>query len=190
MHGVTKPAPTVTRTRVLDDDELRWFWKACSGEKRIGKMLKLILLTATRRDEMRCIVEREFNARSNLWTIPAARTKNGLAHEIPMAPAAVEILKSVPRIRGKAGFIFTTTGETAMSGLSKVKARIEAAMLDLARKEAAKRGDDPAAIEIPTWTIHDLPRTARTRLSKLQERIPPREGYGREECSCSWHALQ
>jgi integrase len=133
-----------------------------------GTLLQFLLLTATRRDEARCMVERELNLRSGEWTLPGDRTKNKLEFVVPMAPAAVELLKTLKRTKGKAGLIFTQDGEVAISALSKRKARVEKAMLDIARKEAAKRGDDPDAVKIPNWRIHDLRRTARTRLARLR----------------------
>lgn len=168
MRVIKKPMTEKPRKRDLNDAEIRWLWKACDGEGMFGTLLQFLLLTATRRDEARCMVERELNLRSGDWTLPGDRTKNGLEFVVPMAPAAVELLKTLKRTKGKAGLIFTQDGEVAISALSKRKARVEKAMLKLAREEAKNRGDDPASIEIPNWRIHDLRRTARTRLAKLQ----------------------
>jgi integrase len=40
-------------------------------------------------------------------------------------------------------------------------------MLVAAREEAAKRGGDPAGVEIEPWRIHDLRRTAATIMPRL-----------------------
>lgn len=184
MRTIPAPSKAKKRKRVLTDDEIRWFWKACDadcerkfevGTKKdrkivqstFGRLLQLILLNATRRDEVRCMSRSEFGANSGDWKLPSERAKNGIELLIPMAPASIEILESLPRIAGKAGFVFTVTGKTPVSGLSKSKKRIEKAMLEMARAEAEKRGENPDDIEIPAWRIHDLRRTARTNFSRL-----------------------
>jgi integrase len=86
-----------------------------------------------------------------LWTIPAERMKSGATHEVPMPPAAVEILRGLPRWAG-GNFMFSTTGgKRPISGFSKAKARLDASMPE----------------ETPAWRLHDLRRTARTGLGAL-----------------------
>jgi integrase len=84
-------------------------------------------------------------------------TKNGRAHTVPLAPAVVEILQSLPRYAGP--YVFTTTGgERPTSGFSQGKARIEKLTVS----------------EIPDWRLHDLRRTAASgmaRLGKTSEHI-------------------
>src|SRR4029079_2875323 len=46
---------------------------------------------------------------------------------------------------------------------SKMKARLDRDMLALARRDA----EDPQKIAIKPWTLHDVRRTVRTRLSSL-----------------------
>jgi integrase len=85
-----------------------------------------------------------------LWTIPPERMKGDAAHEVPLPPIAVEILKGLPRWHGD--FVFTTTsGARPISGFSKMKLRIDAAM-----KET-----------IAPWRFHDARRTMRTGLGAL-----------------------
>jgi integrase len=63
--------------------------------------------------------------------------------------------------------VFTTTGETAVSGFSKSKRRLDAAMLQAKRAELGTRKGDA----IPGWTLHDLRRTAATGMARLN--FPP-----------------
>jgi integrase len=35
----------------------------------------------------------EMDLTSGWWTIPAARSKNGLAHRVPLSPKALDVLK-------------------------------------------------------------------------------------------------
>ena len=171
--GVRKPTAETARDRVLSDDEVRWLWKACDEiGYPFGHITRLLLLTGTRREEVRALPLRELNLPDRLWTIAAARTKNGLEHEVPLSEAAVAVIEAAPRIQGRAGLLFTTTGETPVSGFSRAKRRLDASMVKMAREEAAERGDDPDSIAIAPWRLHDLRRTVASGMARLGIALP------------------
>jgi len=60
-----------------------------------ARAMELLILTATRTTE--CIAARwsEFNLDEKLWTLPAERIKAGREHRIPLAPAAVALLRKL-----------------------------------------------------------------------------------------------
>jgi hypothetical protein len=60
--------------------------------------------------------------------------------------------------------VFTTTGTTPISGISKMKTRLDAAML------AALQADDASATLAP-FRMHDIRRTVATGLQKLGVRF-------------------
>lgn len=185
MRNVEPPAKAQKRRRVLTDDEIRWFWLACEADRErkfevgkrndrkilkstYGAILQLLLLTATRRNQVGHMTRSEINVSTGDWIIPSAHIKGGeLDFLIPLAPESNKILNEVPHIAGKPGFVFTTTGKTPLSGLSKCKKRIAKAMLKMAREQAKARGENPADVTIPAWRVHDLRRTARTNFSRL-----------------------
>ena len=70
----------------------------------------------------------EIDLANKLWTLPAERVKNGERHEVPLSDAAVDILKALPRIKTTKGFVFTTTRDAAVSGFSRAKDRLDAAV--------------------------------------------------------------
>lgn len=163
--GVKPPSPETSRDRVLSDDEVRWFWTATAELGwPFGPMFRALLLTAQRRDEVAEMTRAEVSG--NLWTIPAARAKNGRVHAVPLSAAAVAVLDAAPRIAGSKGYIFTTTGETAPSGFSKAKHRLDALML------AAAQADDETIDAIPHWTLHDLRRTAASGMARCGVNLP------------------
>lgn len=171
--GIKKPSPQKTRDRVLSDSELRWLWLAANDIKwPFGPLTKLLILTGARRAEVTEMPEAELNTKAQLWTIPGNRAKNGLAHEIHLTDLAVEILEDLPRIKSKAGYLFTTTGETPVSGLSRAKLALDAAMLKHAKEEAKKTGGDPAKVKIAPWVMHDLRRTMATGMAALGIQLP------------------
>ena len=68
---------TTKRDRVLTNDELRAFWKASeTWEHPFSRLLRFILLTATRRQEAAGMKWSELKERT--WTIPALVTKQSL----------------------------------------------------------------------------------------------------------------
>ncbi len=84
-----------------------------------------------------------------LWTIPAERMKGDRAHEVPLSPDALALLKSLPRFNA-GDFVFSTTsGAKPVNGFSKAKERLD--------KLSGVTG----------WKFHDLRRTMRTHLSAL-----------------------
>jgi integrase len=160
------PTQERARDRALSDEELRWLWQACDKVGwPFGPLVKLLVLTAQRRDEVGGMEWKEIDLAKRAWTIPRHRAKNDRVHEVQLSITAIEILQSLPRI-GE-GLVFTTTGDTAVSGFSRSKRRLDSAMLKVKRaKFGVCEGDD-----IPAWTLHDLRRTAATGMARLN--FPP-----------------
>jgi integrase len=138
-----------SRDRWLADPEVAAFWNACDQSGwPYGKVFQLLLLTAQRRDEVATMEWGELDLANGIWLLPAAKSKNRDAHEIHLAPLAVEILASLPRIGNR--WVFTTNGEKPVSGWSTAKAKIDTLMGDT-----------------PSWRLHDLRRTAATGMARL-----------------------
>lgn len=164
---IKAPSAERSRDRVLSDDELRWTWKAADAlGSPVGAFVKMLALTAQRRDEVARATRSEMKDNGALWTIPGARTKNGVEHDVPLSEQVQRIVAALPRI-GKSDFLFTTSGEAPISGYSQAKARLDAAMHEIARAEAAERGDDPEAVTLCPWRLHDLRRTVASGMARL-----------------------
>lgn len=165
---VTPPAEEKSRDRVLNPEEIALVWQAADAIGwPFGPYTKLLLLTAQRRDEAAKMTRGELCEGGTLWTIPGDRTKNGDAHDVPLSQAAQDVLSEAPRIAGRKGLVFTSTGETAISGYSKAKRRLDTEMLRLARDQAAQRGEDVDDVTIAPWRLHDLRRTVASGLARL-----------------------
>jgi integrase len=153
--GVNDPSPEAARDRVLEDRELAALWRAAEAEGYpFGRMVQMLILTGCRRDEVREAAWSEIDMDGERWTIPASRTKNGHGHVLPLSGHLAELLRELPRISGR-GLLFTTTGGTPISGQSKAKERLHAAM-------AKELGAEPQR-----WTLHDCRRTFATGLQRL-----------------------
>lgn len=170
-----------SRERCLTDREIVWFWKACEQEGwPFGPIFQLLLLTAQRRSEVGRMEWSEVALADRLWVIPGAKAKNGKAHHVPLSDPAVEILTDLRQKVGDdaKGYVFTTTGDTEVSGYSRSKARLDKAMEALARKDRGlpeKEADYRQKLklgskvelprQVPEWILHDLRRTATTAMA-------------------------
>jgi integrase len=163
-EGVAAPSSERgrARERVLSDDELRIVWKAADSIGwPFGPIVKLLLLTGARRDEVAQMEWRELDLERALWTLPASRSKNRREHAIPLSDTAIDVLRSLPRIE-RSAFVFTTSGRTPVSGFSKAKPALDRAMAELSGEGASA---------IPDWVLHDLRRTVATNLQRLGVRL-------------------
>jgi integrase len=96
------------RTRILTDDEIRKVWAATTViGTAFGPLVRLLLLTATRRDEARRMKHSEVDG--DTWTIPASRHKGNHDHAVPLSKAAKAVLDSMPVI-DNSDVIFTNDG--------------------------------------------------------------------------------
>ncbi|AJE47168.1 tyrosine-type recombinase/integrase [Celeribacter indicus] len=161
--GVKLVAKEKSRDRVLSDDEVCWFWQACDDLGfPWGPVGQVLLLTGQRLGEVVGMSDSELMG--DLWHMDAGRTKNGRAHDVPLSKPVRDILAGVERTadeKGRVQFIFTTTGETPLSGFNKGRNHIAGRMAAIASKEAGE------AVTIPHWTFHDLRRTAATGMARL-----------------------
>lgn len=153
--GVYVPPAPASRERVLTSAEIKSFWQACDKlDAPFGPPLKLLLLTGQRLSEVAGMRRDELDDAT--WTIPGSRTKNHKTHVVPLPPLARDILASVPLIEGSP-LLFTTNALRPVSGWSKTKKRLDAAMLAIA---------DPDA-KIAPWRLHDLRRSCATGMADI-----------------------
>jgi integrase len=147
-----------SRDRVLTQAELVEVWRALP-EDRFGDVLRLLILTGQRRNEIGKLQWSEIDFDKALIVLPPARTKNKRTHELPVAPQALAILRAQ---RGEFnGPTHDVPNDGPVFGFidwAKHKTRLDAAM-------SANRV--PKAKPMPHWTLHDLRRTCATGLAGL-----------------------
>jgi integrase len=161
--GIEEPTEEDDRDRVLTDDEVRWFWRACLDEGwPYGPMCQLLLATAQRRSEVSGLTWQELDTERAQWTIPRHRAKSDREHVVALSSLALSILGSLPH---HSDVVFSRRADITPRGFSKAKVRLDIAML------AAKQADIGNTEPIPGWTFHDLRRTATTGMARLK--VPP-----------------
>jgi integrase len=145
------------RTRVLSDEELRVIWPLLSAAGTFGALVKMLLLTAQRRDEVAHMSHKEIG-RDGIWTIPAERYKTKRPNHVLLSKAALALIGQLPKLDG-CDLVFPSRTKTPYSGFGKSKAALDKAVLAEMRKQTKI---DAKVEPLPNWTLHDLRRTAKT----------------------------
>ncbi|AHE52805.1 hypothetical protein NX02_05330 [Sphingomonas sanxanigenens DSM 19645 = NX02] len=185
LVGFEAPPAPASRDRTLTDGELVLAWNAADDlGYPFGPMVRLLIALGQRREETSAMEWNELDAASGVWTIPAAKSKNGKAHIVPLNDVALAVIDGLAgcadsaksansansaRRWPKRGLLFSTTGKTPASGYSKAKARLDKLMVDAEAKRAKETGDSAELID--AWRLHDLRRTMATGLQRLGVRF-------------------
>lgn len=154
------------RDRVLDDVELRAFWRATEKVGYPGgSLLRLLLLSACRLREVANAEWSEFSTVDGvesiagpILTVPARRMKgkDGRVgdHVVPITPLMQSVLDSLPKFAGNPRFVLSQkAGRTPFAAFGNLKNQVDKLM----REELP---------ELPHWQFHDLRRTARSLMSR------------------------
>jgi integrase len=153
VTGTNDPSTAMqSRDRVLTEDEIRVIWNACRDDD-FGRIIKLLMLTGARRDEIGGLRWNEIDLDHAVLTVPGDRTKNHHALVLPLPPAALAILKSAPRREGRE-FVFGGRGD-AFSAWSY-------SMLTIGARIVGSEGK-----ALAPWRIHDIRRTVATGMAEL-----------------------
>lgn len=157
-QGIKAPTAMCSRDRVLTDDEIRVIWRALEKVGwPFGPLAQLLLLTGARLREVAEARWEDIDFASKRIVVSGERSKNRVAHEIPLSDTALKIIESLPRVSDgrSSNFVLTTTGRTPVSGFSRAKEQIDAAIFEII-------GSAPEP-----WVIHDLRRTAASGMAGL-----------------------
>ncbi len=114
----------------------------------------MLVLTGARRSEISDMRWTEIDFAARIWLLPAARSKNGQEHTVPLSPAAIEVLKGLAHNDGD--LVFSLNGETSISSFHKIKRRLDALM--------------PA--DMPAWVFHDIRRSVAGNMAALGISLP------------------
>lgn len=151
VTGTNKATEEVSRDHVISARELAAIWNACRDDD-YGRIVRLLILTGQRRDEVGAMDSAEIDLAGKLWTIPKARTKNGLSHNVPLNDTALEILGSALGRNGRS--LMFGEGNGGFQGWSKAKAALDIRIRD-------------AGEWVRPWRLHDIRRTVATGMAGL-----------------------
>jgi integrase len=135
------------RSRILTDDEIRGVWKQAEANATFGAFVRLLLLTAQRREKVVTMRWQDVSS-DGVWTIPAEAREKGTAGELALPKMATDTVQAQPQL-GTNPFVFAGRGNGHINGFSK-----------------AKRAFDAKVADVAPWVLHDLRRTARSLMAR------------------------
>lgn len=164
MAGLANPARDVTlppvrdaRSRRISDAELQAII-AATGSRELPSFVLLLQESAMRRGELHALQWQHVNLRDATAFLPA--TKNGTSRTVPLSPAAVAILKKLPRrIDGRVFGIGVNAFTRAFGrAVKRARAQYEA--------DCKKKRTKPDPAFLVDMRLHDERHEATTRLAQ------------------------
>jgi integrase len=134
-----------SRERVLSKAELAAVWRAC-GNDTFSTIVKLLILTAARRNEVGSLRWDELDPETGVWVVAPARTKSGRPLALPLPELAWSIIAEIPRWQNGTFVFGRMRGFTSWA--------------------FQKHAFDQRA-GIKPWRLHDLRRTTASGLGEL-----------------------
>ncbi len=127
LLAAPKKAAKVKHHPALDVDAVPGFISALRQQSGTGaRALEFAILTGARSGEVRGATWAEVDPEAGVWTVPGERMKAGKEHRVPLSPAAVKLLRALPRIAGT-NLVFPSSRSAPLSDmtLSAVLRRME-----------------------------------------------------------------
>lgn len=152
--GIKPRGKAVKRDRVLDEAEVQKIWKSLPSvavSEQSADIFRLLFLTGQRSGEVCGMTRAEVDSDRAIWTIPKERTKNGLAHVVPLPSAALEIVEK---------WLEKADEEPDAPLFSRIGAPIESNAIAKAARLKLQITGTP-------WTPHDIRRTVATGMAGL-----------------------
>jgi integrase len=146
LTALKRPNKTTSRERVLSEEEVQTLLNhTLTKRSRFNDIVSLLLLTGQRKSEIADLRWSEVDGKT--LSLPAARTKNKRAHQVPICAMAGELLET---INGASTFVFGTSETDApFNGWNRAQLKL-----------LADTG-------LQHFTLHDLRRTFATMHAKL-----------------------
>lgn len=144
-----------SRSRVLNDDEIRVFWSVTGTMGIFGGLLRVCLLTGQRRTKVNLMKHTDISPQDGIWTLGREKREKFNADRIKLAPLALAIIADMPRINLNPYVFPGTRLRGPFSGWGQSIEQLHKLM-------------KKALPEMEHWVVHDLRRTFRTRCSMLK----------------------
>lgn len=155
-YAIKAPAKENRRDRVLTEQEIQFFWHGLP-ETSMAPLpqlaLKFQLATAQRKGEVVIAEWAEIDLQTGWWIIPASKAKNGLPHRVPLSALALNLLEQLHALTGHSRWLFPSPNSDQSYGVTAI--------------DHTLRKNFKHLPEMPTFTPHDLRRTAASHMTSL-----------------------
>lgn len=140
------PKDQRARARILTDDELRSVWQAAGDAGKFGAFVKLLLLTAQRKQKVATL--RWSDIAGDVWTIAAEPGEKNNAGRLLLPPVALKIIHAQPRFVSNPYVFAAGRGNGHYHFAAALKTQFD------------------AASGVTGWRLHDCRRSARSLMSR------------------------
>ena len=143
--------------RYLSDKEIGLFWSAVEKTNMTTQsklFIKLVLLTGCRGVELRLAQKHEFDLDNRVWSVPDQNSKTREGFSRGISDEAVVLLKQAFELYPKFKQVFPP------ATMKEDRPMAASVLLSMARQVGEVMG-------VEDWSMHDLRRTAKTKMSEL-----------------------
>jgi integrase len=146
LAGMKAQRASKPRERYLEPEEISALWQAWPSAlpAPVASALKLAIVTGQRIGEVAGITLDELDLAKAVWNLPADRSKNGMAHTVPLSDMALELIAEA-RPAAINGRLFRFNTQRVANLINQRRDRIP----------------------VEHWAAHDLRRTVCTHLAML-----------------------
>jgi integrase len=143
-----KRHPTASRSRMLDDDEIRAVWSIAESQGgAFSAIVRMCLLTAQRSRKIATMAWGDIV--DGVWTVPHEPREKDVGGALALPGMALAIIQAQPRMASNP-HVFPGRRSGSFRGFASGKRHI----------------NDKLPGDMRPWTIHDLRRTARSLMSR------------------------
>ena len=157
-------AAEVPQPRVLSKQEIGEIWRASAV---LGvphqQFVRLAIVTLQLRPDLLAMRWSELSDDRSRWTIPAERSKNGVARSVPVSAVARAVLAELEQ-QNRFDLVLTSNGRP-LSGLIRVKQKLDDELAERRAREASEIGREPK--QTSAWALNDIRRSAMLTLAVL-----------------------
>jgi integrase len=141
------------RKRILNDNEIKALWKA---EGMFGAIVKVLLLTAQRRDKVAKMKWADVDLDKGVWTIPTEAREKANAGSLRLPQTVIDIIEAQPRVANNP-HVFAGEPQRVLK---------PDAPLPSFNSFSQRKSELDKKLKIEPWTIHDLRRTAKSLMAR------------------------
>jgi integrase len=144
-----KRQKTASRARVLDDNEIKAVWQAAERQEgAFSAVVRMCLLTAQRSRKVAAM--KWADVEDGVWTAPKEPREKDTGGALALPDTALSIIAAQPRLASNPHVFAARGGGGPFRGFGSSKAALDAKLPE----------------GMPSWTVHDLRRTARSLMSR------------------------
>lgn len=116
MKRDQRSGPERSRKRILNDDEIRAVWGACSEMPIYGALVRMLLLTAQRLRKVSRMKWSDID--DGVWLIATEAREKGNADILKLPDLALSVIKDLPRVKDNVHVFVADVGKGSLAAFN------------------------------------------------------------------------